>query len=64
MKKLVAGMDLHSNNVVIGIMDVDGQRVARGALAGKDLKTTQIINHLLTPLSGRDWRGSWHPHES
>jgi transposase len=28
MKKVVAGMDLHSNNVVIGIMDLDGQRVA------------------------------------
>jgi len=28
MKKLIAGMDLHSNNVVIGIMDSDGKRVA------------------------------------
>jgi transposase len=28
MKKVVAGMDLHSNNVVIGIMDMDGKRVA------------------------------------
>ena len=28
MKKVMAGMDLHSNNVVIGIMDVDGKRVA------------------------------------
>ena len=28
MKKVVAGMDLHSNNVVIGVMDLDGQRVA------------------------------------
>jgi transposase len=28
MKKVVAGMDLHSNNVVIGIMDIDGKRVA------------------------------------
>ncbi len=28
MKKVVAGMDLHSNNVVIGIMDLDGKRVA------------------------------------
>jgi len=28
MKKLVAGVDLHSNNVVIGIMDTDGKRVA------------------------------------
>ena len=28
MTKLVAGMDLHSNNVVIGLMDMDGKRVA------------------------------------
>ena len=28
MKKVVAGMDLHSNNVVIGIVDLDGKRVA------------------------------------
>ena len=30
MKEVVAGMDLHSNNVVIGVMDLDGQRVATG----------------------------------
>src|SRR5947209_12096558 len=30
MNKVVAGMDLHSNNVVIGIMDLDGKRVASG----------------------------------
>ena len=28
MTKLIAGMDLHSNNVVIGLMDMDGKRVA------------------------------------
>jgi len=28
MKKVVAGMDLHSNNVVIGVMDMDGKRLA------------------------------------
>jgi len=28
MKKVVAGMDLHSNNVVIGILDMEGKRVA------------------------------------
>jgi len=28
MKKVIAGMDLHSNNVVIGIMDMDGHRLA------------------------------------
>src|ERR1035441_5138205 len=28
MKKVIAGMDLHSNNVMIGVMDMDGQRLA------------------------------------
>src|SRR5438093_782125 len=28
MTKLIAGMELHSNNVVIGLMDMDGKRVA------------------------------------
>src|SRR5512139_3581277 len=28
MKKVIAGMDLHSNNVVIGVMDMDGRRLA------------------------------------
>jgi transposase len=28
MKKVVAGMDLHGNNVVIGVMEMDGKRVA------------------------------------
>lgn len=32
MKKVMAGIDLHSNNVVIGIMDMDGKRVASGKL--------------------------------
>lgn len=32
MKKVMAGIDLHSNNVVIGIMDTDGQRVGRAKL--------------------------------
>src|SRR5208283_5332773 len=40
MKKLVAGMDLHSNNVVIGVMDLDGQRVATGKVAC-DLKAVE-----------------------
>jgi transposase len=33
MKKVVAGMDLHSNNVVIGIMDTDGKRLANRKVA-------------------------------
>ncbi len=28
MKKEIAGMDLHSNNVVIGVMDMEGHRLA------------------------------------
>ena len=28
MNKVIAGLDLHSNNVVVGIMDMDGKRVA------------------------------------
>jgi hypothetical protein len=27
MKKVIAGMDLHSNNVVIGVMDMDHWRL-------------------------------------
>lgn len=33
MKKVIAGMDLHSNNVVIGVMDLDGKRVASRKVA-------------------------------
>ena len=32
MKKVMAGIDLHSNNVVIGVMDMDGRRVGNGKL--------------------------------
>jgi transposase len=32
MKKVMAGIDLHSNNVVIGIMDIDGKRVTSAKL--------------------------------
>ena len=32
MKKVMAGIDLHSNNIVVGIMDQDGQRLARQKL--------------------------------
>ena len=33
MKKVVAGIDLHSNNVVIGVMDLDGKRLANRRVA-------------------------------
>ena len=49
MKKLVAGMDLHSNNVVIGLMDLDGQRVASGKVAC-DLKA---VEKFLAPFKAR-----------
>jgi transposase len=49
MKKLVAGMDLHSNNVVIGVMDVDGQRVASGKVPC-DLKA---VTKFLAPFKPR-----------
>ena len=32
MNKVIAGIDLHSNNLVIGMMDLDGKRVARQKL--------------------------------
>lgn len=32
MKKVMAGIDLHSNNVVIGVTDMDGQRVGNRKL--------------------------------
>ena len=33
MKKVVAGIDLHSNNLMIGIMDLDGKRLANRKVA-------------------------------
>jgi transposase len=44
MKKVVAGMDLHSNNVVIGIMDQDGQRVAHQKLECDLKKIVQFLS--------------------
>jgi len=43
MKKLIAGMDLHSNNVVIGLMDVDGKRVAHQKV---ECKLSQVLKFL------------------
>ena len=33
MKDIVAGMDLHSNNVVIGLMEKDGKRLGSRKIA-------------------------------
>src|SRR5882724_10390800 len=49
MKKVMAGIDLHSNNVVIGIMDTDGKRVKSGKLPC-DLKE---IAKFLAPFKTR-----------
>src|SRR5437868_4304928 len=49
MKKVVAGMDLHSNNVVIGVMDLDGKRLASRKLTC-DL---QEIVKFLAPYKSR-----------
>ncbi len=49
MKKVVAGMDLHSNNVVIGVMDLDGKRVA----SGKVLCDLKEVVKFLAPYKQR-----------
>src|SRR5215469_2627106 len=49
MKKVIAGMDLHSNNVMIGIMDVDGKRVANRKVPC-DLKE---VEKFLKPFKSR-----------
>jgi transposase len=49
MKKVMAGIDLQSNNVVIGIMDMDGKRVRSGKLPC-DLKE---IAKFLAPFKKR-----------
>lgn len=43
MKKLMAGMDLHSNNIVVAIVDLDGNRVAQRKL---DCELNQITDFL------------------
>jgi transposase len=49
MKKVIAGMDLHSNNVVIGIMDTDGKRLASRKLA---CELKEVVK-FLTPYQKR-----------
>jgi transposase len=43
MKKVMAGIDLHSNNVVVGIMDEDGKRVSSVKLP---CKLSEIVKFL------------------
>jgi transposase len=47
--KLIAGLDLHSNNVIIGVIDQDGQRVAHGK-ADCDL---QAVVRFLKPFKSQ-----------
>src|SRR6266516_3130540 len=49
MDKVVAGMDLHSNNVMIGIMDMGGKRLASRKV-GCELK--EVVK-FLAPYKGR-----------
>src|SRR6058998_4413351 len=49
MKKVVAGVDLHSNNLVIGIMDMDGKRLASQKL---DCDLRQVVE-FLSPFKKR-----------
>ena len=44
MTKLIAGMDLHSNNVVIGLMDVDGKRVAHQKV---ECRLSEVVKFLV-----------------
>jgi transposase len=43
MNGLLAGMDLHSNNVVIGLMDTDGQRVGHRKV---ECKLSEVVKFL------------------
>ncbi len=44
MKKVMAGIDLHSNNLVIGIMDMDGKRVAHQKL---ECRLSEVVKFLM-----------------
>src|ERR1041385_8129014 len=49
MKKVMAGIDLHSNNLVIGIMDMDGKRVAHQK---RECRLSEVVK-FLTPYKKR-----------
>jgi transposase len=48
--KLIAGMDLHSNNVVIGVINQDGKRVAHRKLECDLKQVTQFLKPLKPQL--------------
>src|SRR5947207_716874 len=43
MRKLIAGMDLNSNNVVIGLMDMDGKRVGHQKV---ECRLSEVVRYL------------------
>src|SRR5258706_13293953 len=49
MKKVIAGIDLHSNNLVVGIMDQDGKRVGQQKLPCE----LQAVAKFLAPFKKR-----------
>ena len=51
MKKVVAGMDLHSNNVMIGVMDMGGKLLASHHVSGGD--GHNIPHAIAAPRRGR-----------
>jgi len=50
MNKVMAGIDLHSNNLVIGIMDMDGKRVASQKLSCKLKEVVEFLSPFKTRL--------------
>ena len=50
MKKVMAGIDLHSNNVVIGIVDVDGKRLASKKVACSLPEVVSVLKPYKTRL--------------
>jgi transposase len=49
VEKVMAGIDLHSNNLVIGVTEMDGKRVARSKLACE----LQEVDRFLKPFKQR-----------
>src|ERR1019366_644227 len=49
MKKVMAGIDLHSNNLVVGIMDQDGKRIGQQKLPCE----LEAVEKFLAPFKKR-----------
>jgi len=50
-EKLIAGIDLHSNNVVIGVINLEGKRVAHRKLECDLKQVVQFLKPLKSQLS-------------